>query len=165
MLKIFPALAACFILSATGTAASAQPLDGIALAQIRGSVSGNTATVTGPINRSNVIENGFDGALGVSVVQQNNGDNNLINAAVSIADMSETVPAFASSTTGINTTVSGNTSSFSGNSVVLSNVISGAFNGASGVMIVQQNNGNNNAISAAVSVSGNGNLGALLNRP
>jgi hypothetical protein len=164
-LKISPALTACFILSATVTAASAQPLDGIALAQVTGTVSGNTATVSGPISRSNIIENDFDGALGVSIVQQNNGDNNLINAAVSVADMSETVPAFASSTTSVNTSVSGNTSSFSGGSIVLSNVISGAFNGASGVMVVQQNNGNNNAISAAVSVSGNGNLGILLNKP
>lgn len=149
----------------TTSVASAQPLDGIALAQITGSVSGNTATVTGPVTRSNIIENDFDSALGVSVVQQNNGENNLISAAVSIADMSDTVPAFASSTTGISTTVSGNTSSFIGGSVILSNVISGAFNGASGIMIVQQNNGSNNAISAAVSVSGNGGFGALLNQP
>jgi len=151
----------CSIFMAISTAV-ADPLDVGSLAQITGSVTGNTAISTGPVAFSNAIEGGFDGAAGVSIVQQNNGDNNLINAAVSVVDLSETVSAIgASSSAIVNTIVSGNTSTFSGSGIILSNIINGAFNGASGVMIVQQNNGHNNAIGAAVSVSGKGGLAAL----
>ncbi len=143
-------------------AAVADPLDVGSLAQITGAVTGNTATSVGSATFSNVLEGGFDGAAGISIVQQNNGDNNLINAAVSVVDLSETVSAIgASSSAIVNTIVSGNTSTFNGSGIILSNIINGAFNGASGVMIVQQNNGHNNAISSTVSVSGRGGLAAL----
>ncbi len=51
--------------------------------------------------------------------------------------------------------------SMDGSHAVRSNVIGGAFNGASGVAVVQQNNGHNNAFSAAVAVSGYGGLSSL----
>jgi len=143
-------------------AAKADTLDSSALAEISGSVTGNTVSVTGPVTSTNSLNGGYDGATGVSVVQQNNGDNNMISAAVSVADLSETVPVLSISTSAlVSTTVSGNSTSFDGGQAIMSNVISGAFNGASGVMVVQQNNGHNNAISAAVSVSATGGLGGL----
>jgi len=144
------------------TQVKADNLDSTALSEISGSVVGNSAIASSSLNRSNSLDGGFDGASGVSVVQQNNGDNNLINAAVSVVDLSEVVgSSIPSASAMISTAVSGNSATYDGGQLLLSNVISNAFNGASGVMIVQQNNGSNNAISAAVSVSGNGGLAAL----
>ena len=142
--------------------AAADPLEGVALAEVTGSVVGNSVTTVGPLSTANTLDQAYDGAVGISVVQQNNGDNNLMSAAVSVVDLSETVANLAGSSRAmVHTIVSGNTAAFDGGPAVRSNVISGAFNGASGVMIVQQNNGHNNAISAAVAVSGNGGLASL----
>lgn len=140
--------------------AAAEPLAGIALAEVTGSVVGNSATAVGPLSATNTLDQAYQGAVGISVVQQNNGDNNFLGAAVSVIESPETMTGLgaATSSTVLNTVVSGNSSAFTSiNGIpVLTNIISGAFNGASGVMLIQQNNGNNNVISAAISVASSG---------
>ena len=127
-----------------------------------GSVQDNYAEDHVNTDRVNTIDDpSFDGATGIMTVQQNNGDNNVIGAATSVAaDIDNGTgegfgPALSTAATGSivsgNTTIVAPTSGLPG----YQNNLTGSFTGASGIMTVQQNNGSNNAINSAVSVAVN----------
>ncbi len=105
--------------------------------------------------RSNLLEDGFNGAAGVANVQQNNGDANIVSIGTAIVGV-------ASSTGAIDQDV-GTTVSILGNLAVdiagtRDNFIADpVFDGFTGVASVQQNNGSLNAMdinSAVVGVTG-----------
>jgi len=108
--------------------------------------------------RTNDIENSFVDSQGVFTVQQNNGDQNEIGAADAIqADQNSLgdVGAFA---TVVSKTLFNQTDQTGG---TRENQILNSFNnGTAGVVTVQQNNGDHNAIGSATSVYGaNGGYG------
>ncbi|NQV20362.1 MAG: hypothetical protein HQ511_02985 [Rhodospirillales bacterium] len=111
------------------------------------------------VNRFSIIEEAMNGTQGVMTLQQNNGDNNVMGASTDVVATTE-LPGFgpAASTSSLSATVSGNTATWDvdGGSSTLSNTVLDAFTGAAGVMTVQQNNGNNNAMGSAVTVVANG---------
>ena len=95
-------------------------------------------------------------------MQQNNGDNNVMGASNAVAvDVNGGGGAngfgAAMSLAALSASVSGNTTIVNGTSVNPGylNSITSSFDGASGVMTVQQNNGSNNAIQSAISVTAN----------
>ena len=122
-------------------------------------VDGNGSISTSFTDRLNDIQGAFSGTQGVMTVQQNNGDNNVMGAATDVVATTE-LPGFgpAASTATLGATVSNNFALNTGTvgAPGYSNVVVDAFTGASGVMTVQQNNGNNSAIQSAVSVIANG---------
>jgi hypothetical protein len=122
-------------------------------------VEGNGSISTSFTDRLNDIQGAFTGAQGVMTVQQNNGDNNVMGAATDVVATTE-LPGFgpAASNATLGATVSNNFALNTGTvgAPGYSNVVVDAFAGASGVMTVQQNNGNNNAMQSAVSVIANG---------
>jgi hypothetical protein len=118
-------------------------------------VTGNTATTTS-VYRNNTVDDAMNGIQGVVTVQQNNGDNNSISAANDVVVSTE-MPGFgpAASSATLGATVSGNTSTINVGSV-LANTQTGSFAGASGLITVQQNNGNNNVLGSAITTVANG---------
>ena len=123
------------------------------------SVSDNSASTGVFTDRRNAISGSFDRAAGVVTLQQNNGDNNVMGAATHVTASDAGAPGWgpAMSRASLDATVTGNTSIITPSIVApgLSNNIGNSFTGATGVMTVQQNNGNNNAIQSAVTVSSN----------
>jgi len=123
-------------------------------------VDDNYAATRRYTDRVNVIDrSAFDGAIGIMTVTQNNGDNNVMGASTAVvADLGDT-SGFgpAASTAALSATVSGNTTVVASTVGLpgLSNTLNGSFNSAKGIMTVQQNNGSNNAIQSAISVSAN----------
>jgi hypothetical protein len=109
-------------------------------------------------SRLNQITLSFVGTQGVMTVQQNNGDNNVIGAATDVVASTE-LPGFgpAASTSTLGATVSGNTAEVIGaENLSWDNLVNGSFTGASGIMTVQQNNGNNNGMGSAITAVANG---------
>lgn len=126
-------------------------------------VSGNSASTNLNVDRVNTIEDGaFDGSNGIATVQQNNGDNNVINAAKSVAvalggnDLVGFNGAVMADTA-ITAVVSGNTGTIAQTSVTpgFENTLTGSFNDFNGIKTVQQNNGSNNAIQSSIAVVAN----------
>ena len=122
-----------------------------------GSLSG-LAVIDNSIARRNDILSSFDFYSGVVTVQQNNGDANVMSAATAVAAVSGAA-AGVSQGASANGTVTGVTVTDNAPSPL--NVISGSFDGASGVMTVQQNNGSANVISAATTVATTGGVGNI----
>jgi hypothetical protein len=122
-------------------------------------VKKNDATVEGVSRRNGSYDASFNGAQGVMTLQQNNGDNNVMGSAVNVVATTE-LPGFgpAASTASLSATVSGNTvtvdDEVSGSS--FENIVENSFNGAAGLMTVQQNNGNNNGMGSAITTVANG---------
>jgi hypothetical protein len=126
-------------------------------------VTNNVANETANVDRVNTIEGSFNDTAGVATVQQNNGDNNVINASKAIAAGISDNPDFVGfngnivDDTTITAVVSGNTSIIAPTNVPpgYQNTLSGSFSGFSGVKTVQQNNGSNNAIQSSIAVVAN----------
>jgi len=122
-------------------------------------VTKNDAIVEGVERRNRATDSSFNGAQGVMTLQQNNGDNNVMGSAVNVVVTTE-VPGFgpAASTASLSATVSGNTvtvdDELSGS--LFDNTVESSFNGAAGLMTVQQNNGSNNAMGSAITTVANG---------
>ncbi len=150
--------------SANAVVANLNSQDGTANEAMNGAggyaaVIDNVALAARFTDRSNHINGGsFNGSAGVMTVQQNNGDNNVMGSANAVAANqggSGFGPAASLATLGA--TVAGNfnlTAPTVGSPGYL-NSVSGSFMGAQGVMVAQQNNGNNNAIQSAISVVAN----------
>ena len=119
------------------------------------SVTNNTVGVGPDADMRNRIEGSFDGAAGVASVQQNTGHSNSMGASTQVTadDGSLFGPAVSAAALGSN--VSGNTTTVVAGANTFANNISSSFNGAQGVMTVQQNNGSNNVIGSAISVVAN----------
>jgi len=126
-----------------------------------GIVEGNFAEGHRFADRKNSIGASFQGAQGIMTVQQNNGDNNVMGATTAVAadvDTGGTGFGPAMSTASLNAEVSGNetvTFAPAEQPGLINTVNSGAFNGAVGVMTVQQNNGGNNVMQSAIAMSAN----------
>lgn len=125
-------------------------------------VSGNFAQDHTNTDRVNSVANGsFNDAAGIMTVQQNNGENNVMGAsnavAVDVNGGGANGFGAALSLAVLNASVSGNTTIVNGTSVYPGylNSVDSSFTGAAGVMTVQQNNGSNNAIQSAISVTAN----------
>lgn len=118
-------------------------------------VSGNDVAIGPDSDMRNRIEGSFDGAAGVASVQQNTGHSNAMGASTQVTadDGSLFGPAVSAAALGSN--VSGNTTTIVAGANTFANNISSSFNGAKGVMTVQQNNGSNNVIGSAISVVAN----------
>ena len=120
------------------------------------------ARVPRAARRANNITDSFDRVTGNVIVQQNNGDANSMNAATAVV--------------GVGGNVSGDVTqepNSEGNDLDDSNIddlgsnrnnsITGSFNPAAGVSVVQQNNGTGNSVNAATAVVGvDGNIGGDL---
>jgi hypothetical protein len=158
--------------SATGvvasifTGADTNGASAMAGAAAQATVQDNTSIVTVNSDRRNRINGGaFNDAAGIATVQQNNGDNNVINASKAIvaAVGSDSDDGFAGfngdimADTLLTATVTGNTSIINWTSVPpgYENLLTNSFQGYKGVKTVQQNNGNNNAIQSSITVVGN----------
>jgi hypothetical protein len=105
----------------------------------------------------NSLNGSFTGAKGVNNVEQNNGANNVMQQSVAITSTSSSVTGNFSNVRAVSMSdldgaVSGNSSfvAFSSNTNTITN---GSFNSAKGITNVQQNNGANNVIQQAVSVT------------
>lgn len=139
--------------------------DANSFASAAATVTGNTATTNLNVDRTNVIDsNAFNDASGVATVQQNNGDNNAINAAksiaVAIAEAPSSLVGFngdVMADTAITAVVTGNTATiaYSSGTPGYENTLTDSFHGFAGVKTVQQNNGSNNAIQSSISVVAN----------
>ena len=118
--------------------------------------------------RVNTISDSFNNFSGVGTVQQNNGDNNVIGAAVAVranvgaADDIDMVSGATADATAVVEDNEMNTGNPANEGNVTSNTINPSFNGAQGVVTVQQNNGNNNGIGAATGVVANSASAVLL---
>ncbi len=118
------------------------------------------ASVSGEMSeRRNTVHDSYDGASGVMTLQQNSGDNNVMGASTSVVS-SEDGAGFgpsALSSSALSATVASNTTIVAptNGSGGFSNSITDSYNGASGVVVTQQNTGNHNAIQSAVSVVSN----------
>jgi len=155
--------------TATGVVASLFTVgvdgDGVmAGAAARATVSGNESTVSTNSDRLNTLNDRvFKNALGIATVQQNNGDNNVVNASKAIVVAVGTDGGFAGFDGDVMTdalltaTVTGNTATIAGTSGApgYANVLTDSFQDFKGIKTVQQNNGNNNAIQSTVTVVGN----------
>ena len=122
------------------------------------SVTGNNSSDHEFTDRVNRITSSFDSAAGIMTVQQNNGENNVMGASNAVAvEINNTTAGFgpATSMATLSATVSGNmtTVSVPEQPPGLENTISGSFISAAGIMVVQQNNGSNNAIQSAIVVT------------
>ena len=123
------------------------------------SVTDSGAIASRYVDRTNRIDGGsFNGAAGVMTVQQNNGDNNVVGSGVAVT-ANEGGSGFgpAASMAILGATVSGNfnVSAPTVGAPGHANAVSASFMGAQGVMVSQQNNGNNNAVQSALSVVAN----------
>ncbi|WP_119681195.1 hypothetical protein [Indioceanicola profundi] len=123
-----------------------------------------SATVTGAIaedgpsvSRNNTLSNSFNKAEGIVSVQQNNGSNNVMGSAVAIG-VAQGASTPLAQTAALDATVAASESysGAGGAGIVLSNRASNVFNGAQGILTLQQNNGNNNAIQSVITVSASG---------
>ena len=119
-----------------------------------GTVIGNTAKQNRNAVSTNAITSSFNRSSLVGTVQQNNGHNNVMGAATQVsADQGSFGPA--ASVAILSATVTGNSIINPTTGPIVpdsfSNSISGSFNGTSGVVTVQQNNGSNNVIGSAIS--------------
>ncbi len=131
-------------------------------AQSRAIVTDNRAFITDDVDRVNTITGSFNDASGIATVQQNNGDQNVLNSAnaVVVSIDSNSANGFNGdimSDTALSATVSGNVTivAFTDVPPGFSNTIIDSFNGFSGIKTTQQNNGNHNAIQSSVSVVAN----------
>ena len=109
----------------------------------------------------------FNDSGGIATVQQNNGNNNVMGSATAVT--AGDIPSGGSSdqrfgpavsTASLSGTVTGNSSAMNntgdpGDLVPMNNEVKNSFNGYSGVATVQQNNGNNNVVQSAVTVTAN----------
>lgn len=134
-----------------------------ATAQTTGSTTANVSADEFPrlrirgTNRDNTIEGSFDGAEGIVNVQQNNGSNNVMSVANTVVANVENDPDNDAALNSNNfaqglATVQGNLAnpdSFTDRV----NLIDNSFNGSAGMSTVQQNNGSNNVMGSASSVS------------
>ena len=127
-------------------------------------VTNNRAVETTNVDRVNTINGGsFNDTAGVATVQQNNGDNNVINASKAIvAGISDNANFIGFNgnivnDTAITAVVSGNTSLIAPTNVPpgYQNTLTDSFNGFTGIKTVQQNNGSNNAIQSSIAVVAN----------
>ncbi len=123
-------------------------------------VHGNSAEDHQNTDRVNSVAGGsFNDAAGVMTVQQNNGDNNVMGASNAVAADLNGGGGFgpAASLAMLSASVSGNTTTVNATSADpgYANAVDASFAGASGMMTVQQNNGSNNAIQSAISVTAN----------
>ncbi len=118
----------------------------------------NQAVIDNSIARRNDILSSFDSYSGVVTVQQNNGDANVMSAATAVAAVTGSA-AGVSQSASANGSVTGVTVTDNAPSPL--NVISTSFDGASGVMTVQQNNGSINVMSAATTVAATGGVGNI----
>jgi hypothetical protein len=126
-------------------------------------VSGGNSPDIGNSNtfhRRNDIQNdAFDGYEGIASVQQNNGDNNIVGAGSAVAATVNAGDEFDSAdqrttTNGrVNSAVAGVSNPFGATD--RSNDIDDSFDGSSALVNVQQNNGNNNVMSAGNGVTVN----------
>ncbi len=133
-----------------------------------GSVWGNRAwdgtdNLSGA-NRENMIDPSFQNAHGIISVQQNNGNNNVMgvaNAVVANVDNDDGAAGNVNNGAGGAAFVGwdpihgdqGNTASDHVNTDRVNNISGGSFDGASGVMTVQQNNGDNNVMGASNAIA------------
>jgi len=122
----------------------------------------NGTDQTGGTRQNDIMDSFRDGAAGVFTVQQNNGDHNAIGAATSVygangghGDVDQEIFIEGASVDNEGTDVDAMISSNEDAPSVRSNMIDPSFDGASGIVTVQQNNGNANAMSAATAVAGN----------
>jgi len=126
---------------------------GEALVIVNQSLSGEMS------ERRNTVHDSYDGASGVMTLQQNSGDNNVMGASTSVvsSDGGAGFGPSALSSSALSATVASNTTVVmpTTGSGGFSNSISDSYNGASGVVVTQQNTGNHNAIQSAVSVVSN----------
>ena len=125
-----------------------------------GQVIENFAIDADTTDRVNNIDSSFTGASGIVTSQQNNGDNNVMGAAHAVnvdvgnggalAGFGPTAAAAA-----LGSVVAGNVTitAPSVGAPGYANTINASFNGFSGAGTVQQNNGSNNVIQSAISVS------------
>lgn len=120
-----------------------------------------STSVSNNSKRVNTIDQqAFKNVMGVVVVQQNNGSNNVItssNAAVASGGIpgfgpAETADSLSSEVTGNSSTVNGVTA----DGTPWTNTVTNAFAGAAGVMAVQQNNGDTNAMGSVITIVTNG---------
>jgi len=119
----------------------------------------------GGTRQNDIMDSFRDGAAGVFTVQQNNGDHNAIGAATSVygangghGDVDQEILIEGASVGNYGDGIGPfrlMTSSNEEAPSVRSNMIDPSFDGASGIVTAQQNNGNANAISAATAVAGN----------
>ena len=130
--------------------------------QVLNSTSDRDTIFAGRNDRNNDINRmSFDRFAGVATVQQNNGDNNVLSAATGVrannnaADDIDDVAGAAVSTTGRVIRTAYNNVNDPGNDGDANNRITDSFNGARGILTVQQNNGNNNVIGSATGVVAN----------
>lgn len=140
--------ATAVLLDAAGTAPTHATLSSNAQATL----TGNSAVVSGGSSQ-NRVEAAFNGFAGIATIQQNNGVNALLSAATAAAPGAG---APTLSTAALGAVVSGNTSMVSNLALTsgsYSNIITNAFNGARGVITVQQNNGANSVLQSAITVS------------
>ncbi len=111
---------------------------------------------TGGTNRANGIAGSFDGAHGILGVQQNNGSNNVMAIAntvvANVATTQDPSAEGTSNTAQAEATVRFNSAKADG-FVDRNNSVTNSFNNASGIANVQQNNGANNVMGIANSVS------------
>lgn len=133
-------------------------------ARTHAEVTDNLAVETANVDRVNTIDGGaFNDGAGIATVQQNNGDNNVINASKAVvAGLSDNANFVGFNgnivdDTTITAVVSGNVAVISPTNVPpgYQNTLSDSFNGFSGIKTVQQNNGSNNAIQSSIAVVAN----------
>ncbi|WP_119681183.1 beta strand repeat-containing protein [Indioceanicola profundi] len=113
--------------------------------------------------RTTGISNGsFNGAAGIITVQQNNGDSNGLSAATAVSagdrsgrDQARTKAASTGQVADAYTSDAGS---------VRRNAIDSSFNGAAGIITIQQNNGSSNSMGAATAVVGQVGSGGSLNQ-
>jgi len=126
----------------------------------------NSTDQYGGTRENNIMDSFRDGAAGVFTVQQNNGDHNAIGAATSVyganggyGDVDQEIYIQGASVGNFGDDDGGPSDSLTSTNEeapsVRSNMIDPSFDGASGIVTVQQNNGNANAMSAATAVAGN----------
>jgi len=120
-------------------------------------VIGNVATMTEFSDRTNSVADGsFNGARGIITVQQNNGDNAIIAAANAAAVNEGGAFGSSLSTSSLGATVSGNTTTVAPTvETGLANTVAMSFQNVAGIVVVQQNNGNNSAVQSAISMVAN----------
>jgi hypothetical protein len=121
-------------------------------------VKNNNVSIIFGRSRGNNAQDVMNGTQGIMTVQQNNGDNNVMGSAVDVVVSTET-SGFgpAASTASLSATVSGNNTTMGeAGWGRRRNTVQDSFNGASGIMTVQQNNGGNNAMGSAITTVANG---------
>ena len=126
----------------------------------------NFAEADAFVDRDNVLNNSFNDAAGLVNVQQNNGDNNAMNSSIAVAaslnnDLADGFGDDSVSAATLSATVAGNVSIIDATAEVggFNNSITDSGNGFNGIAVIQQNNGNNNAIQSSISVSANVDVG------